>query len=248
MSVTLIRHMEEFSVLNHIALRKKVYTKGMSNMALNKSDTESIFAHFEHGTLKHFLKGEIVIQGSEEPEGVYLLQTGFVKAYSISHLGQENLLLIHGANEIMPLPWALDGPQKLGIFYEAMSDVTLLSTSKVDLRSVMGSNPWLTEQILRQLINAFTVYAQRIQSLGYRLPRERVIACLLDLATRFGKKVGHNTHIEAPITHQDIADSINMNRETASRALGQLSKEGLITQEDHLFVINNEQKLQAELS
>lgn len=220
----------------------------MSNMTLNKSDTESISAHFESGTLKHFVKGEILVQGSEEPEGVYLIQTGYVKAYSISHLGQENLLLIQGTNEIMPLPWALDGPQKLGIFYEAMSDVTVLSTPKVDLRSVMGSNSWLTEQILRQLVNAFTVYAQRIQSLGYRSPRERVIACLLDLATRFGKKVGLDTTIIAPITHQDIADSINLTRETASRALEKLSKDGLVTQEDHLFTIKNEQKLQAELS
>lgn len=219
----------------------------MGNMILSKSDSESIIAHFTNGTLKHFQKDEILVQGDEEPKGVYLIQKGYVKAYSISQLGQENLLLIHGANEIMPLPWALDGVQKLGIFYKAMSNVTLLSTSKINLRSSMGSNAWLTEQILRQLVNTFTVYAQRIQSLGYRLPRERVIACLLDLATRFGQKVGQETIIEAPITHQDIADSINMTRETASRALQLLSKEGLIAQKNHLFIVKNEKKLQAEL-
>lgn len=217
-------------------------------MNLGTNDGESILAHFEKGTIKSFRKNEIIIQGSSEPKGVYLIQSGYVKAYSISQLGQENLLLIHGENEIMPLPWALDGPQKLGIFYEAMSKVNVLSTSKADLRTVMGSNSWLTEQILRQLVNAFTVYAQRIQSLGYRLPRERVIACLLDLATRFGDKTDHATLIKAPITHQDIADSISMTRETASRALEQLSREGLITQENHIFKIKNELKLQAELS
>lgn len=217
-------------------------------MTLSKSDNESILAHFENGVFKHFQKNEIIIQGNEEPGGVYLIQSGYVKAYSISQLGQENLLLIHGANEIMPLPWALDGPQKVGIFYEAMSKVTVLRTSKADLRTVMGGNPWLTEQILRQLVNAFTVYAQRIQNLGYRLPRERVIACLLDLAFRFGKKMGRATVIQAPITHQDIADSVNLTRETASRALEALSNEGLISQEDRLFFIKNEEKLQAELS
>ncbi len=101
---------------------------------------------------------------------------------------------------------------------------------------------------MRQLINTFTVYAQRIQNLGYRLPRERVIACLLDLATRFGQSQGQSTIIEAPITHQDIADSINMTRETASRALELLFKDGLVAQKDHLFIINDEKKLQAELS
>lgn len=217
-------------------------------MIISKSDSESILAHFKIGNIRHFLKDEIIVQGNEEPEGVYFIQAGYVKAYSVSQLGQENLLLIQGVNEIMPLPWALDGSQKLGIFYEAMSDVTVLSTSKNSLRSAMGSNSWLTEQMLRQLVNAFTVYAQRIQSLGFRIPRERVISCLLDLATRFGKQVGHNTVIKAPITHQDIADSTNMTRETASRAIELLTKDGLLAQENHFFVIKNESKLQAELS
>lgn len=217
-------------------------------MTLNSNDSESISSHFREGISKHFLKGEILIQGNEKPTGVYLIESGYVKAYSISHLGQQNLLLIHGANEIMPLPWALDGAQKMGIFYEAMSDVTVFRTSKDYLRATMGVNPWLTEQILRQLLNTFTVYAQRIQSLGYRLPRERVIACLLDLATRFGHHEGHSTVIEAPITHQDIADSISMTRETASRALELLFQDGLVAQENHLFMINDEKKLQTELS
>jgi CRP-like cAMP-binding protein len=220
----------------------------MKNMTLSYSESESIVSHFHEGSEGTFLKGDVLVQGDEEPSGVFFIKTGYVKAYSISQQGQENLLLIHGANEIMPLPWALDGPQKIGVFYEAMSSVKVVRVPKHALRVAMGTNAWLTEQILRQLVNTFTVYAQRIQSLGYRLPRERVIACLLDLATRFGRTEGMQTIIEAPITHQDIADSINMTRETASRALEQLTKEGSLAQTDHFFVINDEQKLQAELN
>jgi CRP/FNR family cyclic AMP-dependent transcriptional regulator len=220
----------------------------MSNMTLNRRASESIDAHFDEGTTKRYLKNEVIVQGDEEPSGVFFILEGYVKAYSISQLGQQNLLLIQGSHEILPLPWALDGPQKIGIYYEAMSDVTLKRTSKAALRASMGSDPWLTEQILRQLVDAFTVYAQRIQSLGFRLPRERIIACLLDLSTRFGEKHGDSTIIKAPITHQDIADSTNMTRETASRAVELLFKDKLIHQEDHYFVINDETKLQAELS
>ena len=216
-------------------------------MNLNQNDSESIAAHFGGGTVKKFLKGEVIVQGNEKPEGAYLIESGYVKAYSISPLGQQNLLLIHGVGEIMPLPWALDGAQKVGIFYEAISDVSTLRTSKDHLRSAMGTNSWLAEQILRQLVNSFTVYAQRIQNLGYRLPRERTIACLLDLATRFGQRDGHDIIIKAPITHQDVADSTNMTRETASRAIEQLSKDKLISQKDHTFAIKDEKKLLAEL-
>jgi CRP-like cAMP-binding protein len=226
----------------------KVYTELMSNMTLNHNETESINSHFKGGQIKQFSKGDVLVQGDEEPKGVYLIQEGYVKAYSISQQGQENLLLIHGVGDIMPLPWALDGEQKLGVFYEAMSSVTIITSSKDDLRKAMGSNTWLTEQILRQLVNTFTVYAQRIQSLGYRLPRERVIACLLDLATRFGRSHAKGVIIQAPITHQDIADSISMTRETASRALESLFDDGLISQHARMFMVIDEPKLQAELS
>jgi CRP/FNR family cyclic AMP-dependent transcriptional regulator len=220
----------------------------MHNMKLSHNDSENIISHFSGGTVKHFSKGEVLVQGDEEPKGVYLIQSGYVKAYTISRTGQQNLLLIHGANEIMPLPWALDGAQKLGVFYEAMSDVMIISSSKDDLRVAMGSNTWLTEQILRQLVSTFTVYAQRIQSLEYRLPRERVIARLLDLADRFGKATDEGTVIQAPITHQDIADSINMTRETASRALEQLFDDQLVAQNQHLFIILNADTMLEELS
>jgi len=219
----------------------------MGNMKINRKDGESIVAHFSDSDIRHFAKGDVMVHGDEPPSGVYFIQSGYVKAYSVSPLGQINLLLLHGPNEIMPLPWALDGPQKSGIFYEAISKVSILRTSKDSLRASMGVNPWLTEQVLRQLVNTFTVYANRIQSLGYRLPRERVIACLLDLANRFGRKQGSSVVIDTPITHQDIADSINLTRETASRALELLSENGLIVQENHLFVIKDTLKLQEEL-
>ncbi len=217
-------------------------------MTLSNNAKDSITSHFREGPLKYFSKGEILVHGNEEPSGVYLIQSGYVKAYSISQLGQQNLLLIHGANEIMPLPWALDGPQKVGIYYEAMSAVSVLRTSKDKLRTAMGLNSWLTEQVLRQLVDTFTVYALRIQNLGYRSPRERIISCLLDLAERFGEKSHGIIKITVPITHQDIADSISMSRETASRALESLFEQHLLSQEDRLFMVLDEEKLQAELS
>src|SRR5476651_785786 len=112
-------------------------------MNLNRRASESIDAHFDDGTTKRYLKNEVLVQGDEVPAGVFFILEGYIKAYSISQLGQQNLLLIHGEHEILPLPWALDGPQKVGIFYEAMSDVTLKRTPKTALRSAMGSNPWL---------------------------------------------------------------------------------------------------------
>ena len=208
---------------------------------------KSIASYFSDGTVLKFVSGDTIINSFDEPSGVHLIKDGFVKACSTSHDGHANLVLIHEAGDLIPLPWALDGYHVTGLSYVAISDVTIVKSSKDKLRIAMGNNMWLTQEILNQAVNVIAIYTQRIQILEFRSARGRVIAEMLYFADRFGKQHGKSVLIDAPITHQDIADSINMNRETASRALELLFEEGLIGQEDHLFTILDIPKLQAAL-
>lgn len=223
-------------------------TNPMAGMPNLETTDESIIAHFSDGLLMEFSDGETIINGLDEPEGIYLIKKGFVKAYSTSQAGNGNLLLIHTVGEFIPLPWALDGAHTTGLFYEAMTDVTVLRASKDKLRSAMGKNTWLSQEILKQAVTIISAYTQRIQTLEFRSARGRIIAEILALSERFGEKHGSEVLINAPITHQDIADSINMNRETASRALGMLFEEGLLGQKDHIISILDLNKLQEALS
>jgi CRP/FNR family transcriptional regulator len=219
----------------------------LAAMPTRELENDSIIAHFSDGFLMNFSKDEVIIQGYQEPEGVYLIKSGFVKAYSISQDGHRNLLLIHKAGEFIPLPWALDGGHTTGLFYEAMTDVEILRAGKDKLRSALGNNSWLSREILSQTVNIISIYTSRIQTLEYRSARDRVIAELIYLAERFGERHGKEIFIKAPITHQDIADSINMSRETASRALELLFEEGLMGQAQHLFTIKDLPGLQTAL-
>ncbi len=220
----------------------------LNGLPTPKNESESIVAHFSDGLLMHFTKEQTIINGINEPEGVYLIKSGFVKAYSVSKAGNANLLLIHEAGEFIPLPWALDGARTTGLYYEAMTDVTVLRASKDKLRAAMGSNSWLSQEIFKQAVSILAVYSNRIQTLEFRTARGRVISELLNYAEGFGKLVGKKVIINAPITQQDIADSINMTRETANIALGLLFEEGLVGQDEHLFTILDLPGLQAALS
>lgn len=164
-------------------------TNKLAGMPTRKTTDESIIAHFSNGLRMHFTPGETIINGIDEPEGVYLIKKGFVKAYSISHAGHGNLLLIHEAGEFIPLPWSLDGAHTTGLYYEAMTDVTILRASKDKLRIAMGHNAWLSQEILKQAVDIIIVYTKRIQTLEFRSARGRIISELLNLAERFGE--GH---------------------------------------------------------
>lgn len=222
--------------------------EALAVLPTEKAKKEDLDTYFNDGRILEFSKGETIISGLDEPNGVYVIKEGFVKAYTVAKSGQENLLLIHDAGEFIPLIWALDGTHTEGQYYQAISDVKVLKTSKEKLRSAMSDNNWLSQEILKQSLNIITIYSQRILALEFRTARERIIAELLNLAELFGKKDGKKVLIDAPITHQDIANSINMTRETATRALGLLFNEGLVGQDEHLFTILDISKLEEELN
>ncbi len=146
-----------------------------------KIENESITAYFGDGLLAQFVKGETIVSGLSEPKGTYLIKEGFIKAYSISPAGNASLLVIHEVGEFIPLPGALDGAHTTGLFYEAMTDVTTLRVSKDKLRTEMGNNSWLSQEILKQAVDLLGIYTQRIQILEHRTAREKVIAELLCL-------------------------------------------------------------------
>ena len=230
----------------------RVYTHIMAKKTLavvptEKAKEEDLETYFNNGRTLKYEKGETIINGLDEPDGVYIIKEGFVKAYTLTKDGQENLLLVHDTGEFIPLLWALDGSHTSGLYYVAMSDVTVLKTTKEKLRSAMSENSWLSQEILKQSVQIITTYSQRITALEFRTARERIIAEILNLAEMFGKKHGNKILIDAPITHQDIANSIHMTRETASRALGLLFEEGLLEQDERLFTILDLAELKKEL-
>ena len=223
-------------------------TNSLTGMPFRDTKDESIIAYFSEGKLLHYKRDELIINGLYEPQGVYLIKEGYIKAYSVSRSGQMKILIIHEADELIPLPWALNGTYKTGLSYAAMNEVTILLASKDKLRTTMGNNSWLSQEVLKQAVNAIAIYTQRIQTLEFRSARERVIVEILHLAERFGEKYKKEVLINIPITHQYLADSINMSRETASRVLELLFKEGLMSQNEHLFTILDLRKLQLALS
>src|SRR3954451_15307106 len=79
---------------------------------------------FQAGTLFRFKRGDVILLANEEPAGVYYIEQGHVKVYSIRNSGENNMHIIYGNGELFPLIWAYRG-QKPSVFYEALDDVVL---------------------------------------------------------------------------------------------------------------------------
>jgi len=207
---------------------------------------EKIAKLITHGTLQTYIKGEIIIRTDEPPPGVYCVKEGYVKAYTITDLGEENLHIIYGPNTIFPIIWAITGRLRQ-IFYESMDEVLVYRISRQDFLTFTNTDPKDTQAMLAHAIDMANTSADRIDGLEYTHGYSRIIYLLIALAERHGEPYGTGVIIRAPVKHHDIAASTNCSRETVSREMEKLEELGLVDYHDHLIVISDLTQLQHEL-
>lgn len=215
-------------------------------MLADKKAWEQLVGFFHTGSELHYKKGESIIHSGDEPHGIYYIASGYVKAYSITKYGEENLLIIRRQDDFFPLIWAFTNLHR-DVTYEAMSDTTLWRVAKSSFLEFLHKNEHVVAAVLDLAVEAYRLHSERVNNLEYRTVRERVASFLLTLAERFGEKHGSETVILAPVRRQDIAASINASRETASRELSYLAGKGMVRLDEKEIVILDQEKLAALL-
>lgn len=192
---------------------------------------------FYKGQPLSFSKGEIILGHDSEPNGVYFIGSGYVKVYSISDTGNEYVHIIYGHGELFPFSWAYLGIEPEGLFFEALTSCSLWRMSREWFEKSLLADVQLCYDMSVQLAQQFRMYSDRLDNLEYQAAIQRVIYRLLFLASRFGVRREDDTVlIDVPLTHELIAHTINLSRETVSRQLERLEHSKLIRQTGHQIV------------
>lgn len=207
---------------------------------------DKLLRFFTKGKEISYKKGEIIIRPDDAPSGVFYINKGYVRVYSITVDGDEKIHIIYKKGEVFPLLWAIRDIRK-DVYYEALDDLKLRRVSKDQFTDFIKEDPVVLHELIDRLVFHFSVFVDRVDILEISKAYPRLVAKLLFLSKRFGKKSGRGILIQAPIAHKDIAGLISMTRETVSREFEKLEKRGLIGYKKHLIVIKNEKKLKDEL-
>lgn len=215
-------------------------------MKTHNQQRDLIRALFNSHTRIQYKKGEVIIRPEDDPSGIYLIEWGFIKAYTITKYGEENLLLVRGSGSVFPLIWAFTGEHRQ-ITYQAMEETSLWRVSKTDYIEFLEKNQDVMPIILDMAIEAYRLHSERVITLSFRTARERIVSFLLGAAARFGIEQKEGTIIQAPFRHSDIASSVNTTRETASRELNSLKKKGHISMVDGRICLCDTEALKAYL-
>lgn len=194
-----------------------------------------------------YKKGRILLRPDDAPGGVYYVVSGHVKVYSLTEWGDEKLHLIFKETEMFPIFWTFDNIA-LTKYYEALDNVTVRIADKQEFLQLLRKNNDILNSTMHKIIGILEISSDRIDNLEFTSAAARLVSFLFHLVQRFGIKRASKVIISAPITHRDIANSIAMTRETASREFEKLEKKGVVGYERHHIVIYSIKKLEQVLS
>jgi CRP/FNR family nitrogen fixation transcriptional regulator len=102
--------------------------------------------------------------------------------------------------------------------------------------------PAFADQLMSAMVASLKRARDHMVLLGRRTPQEKIAMFLLDIARRLRK----GDRFELPMRRADIADYLGLTKETVSRTLTQMSRDGLIKLEaiGRIVLLNDKTSLQ----
>ncbi len=173
-------------------------------------------------------KGSHVFLQDEPLENVYFIFSGKIKIYKNDLHGKEQIVNILKKGEMFP---------HVGFFRrggypanaEVLSDSKLVVVPIAKFEQVLIEDPELTIKVFRLLGEKIIDLQERLEEQVLNNTYEQIIGLLVRLAKKHGTKLDDGSFVlKGEFTNKDLANMIGTSRETVSRTLTRLRKEGKI--------------------
>lgn len=183
-----------------------------------------------------------------------LVKSGFIKRYMITNEGYHSVQAIYGAGDIFPLTpifkQFFDKDIYRGdetYYYETITDSYMYSLSTIELVEALQEDPLLYKDLLYVAGMRLGSNILRLDSIALKTASRRVAHRLLYYADKFGEKKDGASTLKMPLTHQNIADILNIARETVTHCMMRLQEKGLIKTEGKTIIVPDMQALKREI-
>jgi CRP-like cAMP-binding protein len=175
---------------------------------------------------KAVAKGTTVFHQNDNEGGLYLLLAGSVKISRTGRDGRDvTVALLHEGNFFGEMS-LLDGQPRSASATATQATRLLVLDREHFQRYVLGQAR-IMAKLLRELSKRLRAADQTIENLALGSVHDRLFLLLGHLGRRAPLKNGKGLIERAP-THQELAEMVGSSRETVTRTLAALEKEGLI--------------------
>ncbi|MEO7364421.1 MAG: Crp/Fnr family transcriptional regulator [Candidatus Saccharimonadales bacterium] len=183
-------------------------------------------------------------------EELYIVESGYVKRYSMDQKQVKIIESIYGPGYLFPL-----SPIYKKLFdmelsqddrhyvYQAMTDLEIKGISMQSLEKALDEDPELYRDLFLEAGVRLKANINRLTSNALSDESKKVVHQLVCLADEFGtlQKKGVKTTIliKVPLENVDIAEQLNLSREFVDETISMLQSQELISISDHKISISD---------
>lgn len=187
---------------------------------------------------RRYAKDEIVLFEEDASNFMYLVYSGKVRVVKQNEEGREQIITIHKKGDFFGEMSLLDGKTAPATIV-AHEEAVIGMLSKNDFEQHLLNHETIRHNIIELLCHRLRDSWAVIKILGIDGAENRVVAILERLQNLCGVEDDRGVIITVKLTHQQIADYASLTRETVSRVLKNLEKEGLISVLENKAILLN---------
>ena len=183
---------------------------------------EFVRALAEHGVVRKFPKGAVIITEGDPSDSIYVILSGRVKVYLSDSDDREVVLNTCGPGTYLGELAFDDAPRSASVMTLEPSTFSVISGKR--FRDFVVASPDAAIHLIRDLIRRVRALSENVRNLALLDVYGRVAHLLLELAEeKDGRLI-----IDQPYTQQELAKRIGCSREMISRIFKDLVAGGYI--------------------
>lgn len=206
-------------------LKRKALTRTTLFGSLSEGDLDQLVGM---ATLRKFSARQPLFMKGDAGDKLFIVISGLVRISTVSPDGRETTLNLIRAGQMFGEVAVLDGGERTADA-TAASDVEVLTIDRRDLLTYLAHNPRSSQCMLAACCERIRWVSELLEDAQYLDLPPRLAKRLLLLARAFGQQSDGGLRIGIRLSQQDLADHMNVSRESINKLLGQWRDEGLIT-------------------
>ena len=184
--------------------------------------------------MRHYSPGELI--GMGQSDRVYLLKEGRVRLFHVTRDGQDITTAVLEPGQLFGL-WSLSDREREDepVTVACLDPCYVCEASAQDFLGILTRHPLLMARVVMVMAKQILRLQAAVESLAAEPARVRVARHLLALST--GATPHDDGLLLPPQTQEEMAKTIASTRETVSRALAALRREGIIAMQGRSVLI-----------
>jgi len=190
-------------------------------------DDEELDAIARLVKVRSYPKKMLVVQEGEPGNSMFIIISGSVKVSSYAADGREVVLSILEKGDFFGEMALLDEEPRSATV-TTMEDSELGQIRRADFERLMLEMPQITRKLLAEMVSRLRRTSSVLERVSTMDVPQRLYNYLRDYCERHGIRAMDGCYEVRLPTHQLVADQLSTSRETISRAISALKKDGVI--------------------